>query len=250
MAAHLNVASHTLDDVPDFARTALETIATQIGSAITHSRAEEALRESEEKFRNIVEQASDAILLCDERCAVAEWNRAAEEMTGLSAAGVLGKFYWDIQFELVPKERKTPDVYERLHSMILQALESGHAQWFRRPIDGEFQRPDGMRCYFQQTVFPIQTAKGVMVGSITRDLTEQVQAEKEREKLFRELEEALARVKTLSGLLPICASCKKIRDDRGDWHELEAYVREHSDADFSHGICPECAHKLYPRFFK
>jgi PAS domain S-box-containing protein len=213
-------------------------------------RVEQALRESEEKFRNIVEQASDAILLCDEQGVVAEWNRAAEQMTGLSAADVLGRFYWDVQFELVPKERRTPDVYEQLHSIILQALENGHAHWFRRPLDGELQCPDGTHRYFQQTVFPIQTVKGVMVASITRDLTERVQAEKEREKLFRELEEALARVKTLSGLLPICASCKKIRDDRGDWHELEVYVRDHSDADFSHGICPECAQRLYPSFFK
>jgi PAS domain S-box-containing protein len=213
-------------------------------------RAEEALRESEEKFRNIVEQASDAILLCDEQGVVVAWNRASEQVTGLRAADVLGKFIWDVQFEVVPKERRTPDLYERFHSMIQQALDNGHSQWFSRPINGELECPDGTRRYFQQTVFPIQTAKGVMVGSITRDLTEQVQAEKEREKLFGELEEALTRVKTLSGLLPICANCKKIRDDRGEWRELEVYVRDHSEADFSHGICPECAEKLYPGFFK
>ncbi|GAB4347452.1 MAG: hypothetical protein Kow0089_24920 [Desulfobulbaceae bacterium] len=60
------------------------------------------------------------------------------------------------------------------------------------------------------------------------------------------LQEALAEVRTLSGFLPICASCKKIRDDRGYWNQIEAYIREHSDAEFSHGLCPECAQKLYP----
>ena len=60
------------------------------------------------------------------------------------------------------------------------------------------------------------------------------------------LQEALARVSTLSGLLPICASCRKIRDDKGYWSQLEAYVLEHSDVQFSHGICPECTKKLYP----
>jgi two-component system, response regulator PdtaR len=61
-----------------------------------------------------------------------------------------------------------------------------------------------------------------------------------------ELEKALAEVKRLSGLLPICSSCKKIRDDQGYWQQVDVYVREHSEANFSHGICPECARKLYP----
>ena len=59
----------------------------------------------------------------------------------------------------------------------------------------------------------------------------------------RELEDALAKVKTLSGMLPICASCKKIRDDKGYWMQIESYVRDHSEAEFSHGVCPECAKK-------
>ena len=60
-----------------------------------------------------------------------------------------------------------------------------------------------------------------------------------------ELRNALAKVNQLSGLLPICASCKKIRDDKGYWTQIEGYIRDHSEADFTHGICPECAEKLY-----
>ncbi len=71
----------------------------------------------------------------------------------------------------------------------------------------------------------------------------------EKEQLITELQDALAKVKTLSGLLPICASCKKIRDDRGYWNRIEAYIGKHSDAQFSHGICPDCAKKLYPDLF-
>jgi hypothetical protein len=66
--------------------------------------------------------------------------------------------------------------------------------------------------------------------------------------LILELRDALAHVKTLSGLLPICANCKKIRDDKGYWHSVEVYVRDHSEADFSHGMCPDCAKELYPWF--
>ena len=62
----------------------------------------------------------------------------------------------------------------------------------------------------------------------------------------RELHTALDEVKVLSGFLPICASCKQIRDDKGYWTQIESYIREHSEAEFSHSICPECAKKLYP----
>ena len=63
---------------------------------------------------------------------------------------------------------------------------------------------------------------------------------------LRELREALRAVKALSGMLPICCHCKKIRDDKGYWNQLETYIRDHSEVDFSHGICPECYAKLYP----
>jgi sigma-B regulation protein RsbU (phosphoserine phosphatase) len=74
-------------------------------------------------------------------------------------------------------------------------------------------------------------------------------AEEERERLIVELQEALAHVKTLSGLLPICMSCKKIRDDEGYWKQIEYYIQQRSEAKFSHGICPDCKTKLYPEYF-
>lgn len=68
----------------------------------------------------------------------------------------------------------------------------------------------------------------------------------ERERLIHKLRDALKKIRTLSGLLPICAACKKIRDDKGYWNQIESYIGEHSDAEFSHSICPECAKELYP----
>ncbi len=70
----------------------------------------------------------------------------------------------------------------------------------------------------------------------------------ELRRLNAELQEALAHLRTLSGLLPICAACKKIRDDAGYWHQVDVYIRDYSDARFSHGICPDCRAKLYPEF--
>jgi hypothetical protein len=64
------------------------------------------------------------------------------------------------------------------------------------------------------------------------------------------IKKALEKVKQLSGLLPICASCKKIRDDQGYWKQIEVYISEHSDAEFSHGICEECARRIYPKFYE
>jgi PAS domain S-box-containing protein len=81
------------------------------------------------------------------------------------------------------------------------------------------------------------------------EIAERERTERKLAKLVGELQAALAQVKTLTGLLPICASCKKIRDDRGYWTQVEVYVSEHSDADFTHSICPDCAARLYPDFY-
>lgn len=83
---------------------------------------------------------------------------------------------------------------------------------------------------------------------IATDINDRKQAEKERELLIVQLQEALAEVKTLSGFLPICVSCKMIRDDKGYWNQIESYIQKHSEAEFSHSICPDCAKKIYPDF--
>jgi sensor domain CHASE-containing protein len=79
-----------------------------------------------------------------------------------------------------------------------------------------------------------------------REMNIRKKAEGEREVVVRELQKALSEVKQLSGLLPICSHCKKIRDDKGYWNQIEAYIQDHSDAKFSHSICQECAQKHYP----
>ncbi|HHN63737.1 MAG TPA: response regulator [Nitrospirae bacterium] len=76
------------------------------------------------------------------------------------------------------------------------------------------------------------------------------ESEAEKDRLIEELKEAMNRIKTLSGLIPICASCKKIRDDRGYWQQVEAFIQEHTEAEFSHGICPDCAKRLYPAYYR
>lgn len=82
--------------------------------------------------------------------------------------------------------------------------------------------------------------------TLATSVLERRRAEAGRLKVIEELHQAVHNIKTLKGLLPICASCKKVRDDKGYWENLESYVRHHSDADFTHGICPACAEQLYP----
>jgi K+-sensing histidine kinase KdpD len=86
---------------------------------------------------------------------------------------------------------------------------------------------------------------GVCVSVLVVSAREKRQ-EAERERLIKELQAAMAEVKTLSGLLPICAQCKKIRDDRGYWNQIETFIGARSNAKFSHGICPDCVVQLYP----
>jgi hypothetical protein len=79
-------------------------------------------------------------------------------------------------------------------------------------------------------------------------VTKEMKAEEERDQLVTSLQEALSNVKTLQGMLPICASCKKIRDDKGYWNQIENYLEAHSELSFSHSVCPDCFKKLYPDF--
>lgn len=113
------------------------------------------------------------------------------------------------------------------------------------------QDKNGNILWSQIIATPLHDLDGniISVLEVVFPITDRKLQEQEREKLIDELKEALTRVKVLSGLLPICASCKRIRDDQGYWNQIESYIRNHSDADFSHGICPDCAKKLYPQFY-
>lgn len=84
------------------------------------------------------------------------------------------------------------------------------------------------------------------VDELSAEVLAHEESEREKERLIEELQNALAEIKTLHGIMPICASCKKIRDDQGVWSQLEAYISNHSEAEFSHGLCPSCAEMLYP----
>ena len=106
---------------------------------------------------------------------------------------------------------------------------------------------DGIPKTYLVTARPFLDAKQEVVGIVEsfQDITDLKRVETVKSELIDELQNALDDVKKLSGLLPICASCKKIRDDQGYWNQIEVYIRDHSEAEFSHSICGECSDKLY-----
>jgi response regulator RpfG family c-di-GMP phosphodiesterase len=89
----------------------------------------------------------------------------------------------------------------------------------------------------------------VLNNELAREIEERRIVQISNEQLISELRKANAEVKTLSGLLPVCASCKQVRDDQGYWSQLETYLKKHTEISFSHGLCLDCAHKLYPEYY-
>jgi hypothetical protein len=144
-----------------------------------------------------------------------------------------------------------PDDQQEVNALIIEAILNPEAE---SVYDHEHRllRRDGKVRHVLSRIKIIKDAAGfpLRVFGANQDITERKLIEEEREKLILDLSEASAQVKTLSGLLPICASCKKIRNTSGSWEQMESYIRDHSEADFTHGICPECARILYPELQK
>jgi PAS domain S-box-containing protein len=162
---------------------------------------EGALRESEQKFRSLVEQSPDGIVLVDEQGIVIEWNRAQEQITGLKQNDALGQPIWDVQFQVIPQERKSPATHPQLKASMLQFLKTGNMPGANQVRDYDIELPDGTRRTMQTLDFPIKTGKGFMPGSISRDVTERRQAEEERERLLAQVQQQRQRAQELAETL-------------------------------------------------
>ena len=177
----------------------------------------------------IVESSDDAIYGVKLDGTVVSWNRSAERVYGFRSGEIIGR---NVSI-LYPDDRldELIDTMER----VKRGDHVGRAETAR-------VRKGGRLVPLSVTISPMRNGDGKICGAsvIARDITVRKREEQERIKLIQELTEALGRAKTLAGLLPICASCKRIRDDHGYWQQVEAYITEHSEAIFTHGICPEC----------
>jgi PAS domain S-box-containing protein len=133
---------------------------------------EAALLASEEKFRTMIEQATEGFALIDEEGKIIEWNCANEKIWGCTRETVLGSPFCDAQFERIVPERRTLERYQFLKSTISEALRTGKSPIFERVLEAELYRPDGGRVFIEQRVFPIKTERGYRIGSLSVDVTE------------------------------------------------------------------------------
>lgn len=200
--------------------------------------AEKTLQENEERFRSISFSIHDALVTMDEKGRITFWNDAAEKIFGYPKEEVMGK-------PLHPM--LAPEKYLDEHKTGFDKfMATGTGNAVGKTLELSALRKDGFE-------FPIELSLASYhvngqwhaVGTI-RDISDRKSAEQERENLIHELQTALKDIRKLSGLLPICAHCKKIRDDKGYWNRIEAYIEDHSEAEFSHSICQQCARKYYP----
>ncbi len=189
---------------------------------------------SERYLREIIETSRDGILVEDKEVAV-YINTAYARLFGYDRPEeVMGKPI---------RELAAPEDVDRL-------IDYGRKRARGEPAPTQYEfrikRRDGSLLDLEASISDFRFDDRHYIITFARDITERKRSEAERERLIDELRRALGSIKTLRGLLPICSSCKKIRDDKGYWNQLEAYVEAHSEADFTHGICPECARRLYP----
>jgi PAS domain S-box-containing protein len=198
-------------------------------------RAEEALRERERQLTDAQALAHVGSWEWDIPANQVSWSAELYRMYGMPEGSPAGYAQW--------VERIHPDHRERLERLVAQQLVD-HA-----PTEYEWDvvRPNGeTRHVLSRNVLVLNGAgTPVRMAGTSLDITERKEAEENAEFLVRQLTAALKEVKTLRGILPICANCKRVRTDQGSWEQLEAYVRERTQAEFSHGVCPECAQKVW-----
>jgi PAS domain S-box-containing protein len=189
------------------------------------------LKDKQPFLESVFDVIQDGIVVLDQNGKVYEANQQYAQMLGYSMEEVKQLYVWDWD---------TQWTKEQLLEKIRTVDEKGdHFETYHRRKDGTLY---DVEISTNGSVYRGQK----LVFCVCRDITERKRAQKEREKLIKELQEALKEIKTLRGILPICSFCKKIRNDKGYWEQVDVYIRKHSQADISHGICPECLKKHYP----
>ena len=194
----------------------------------------EKLRNSEKHYRILMDESMDPTFSFYADGTYRYVNNAFARGVGKTVGEIIGHKIWDV-FE--------KDEADKRFAIVNKVFTNGKTE----EIEVRVPLPSG-DTYYLTTVKPILDDTGVVETVIctSKNITKRKLAEVALKKEHDQLLQALKEIKTLSGLLPICASCKKIRDDKGYWNQIEDFIQQRSDALFSHAICPACAKKLYP----
>lgn len=209
--------------------------ATSVSRDITQRKAEQdAVQRSEELFHAVFDRGTVGIALLGPELRLERVNPLFAKILGRSESELIGVKISDFTH--------ADDVSKG--SQLALSLLRGEIPYYS--FEKRYLRKDGGLVWVHLTATSIPDGEGkpTLGLAMIEDISDRKKSEQEREDLIRQLTEALANVKTLTGLLPMCAWCKKIRDDHGSWSEVEVYVQERSDADFTHGICPECQSRV------
>jgi PAS domain S-box-containing protein len=213
---------------------------TTIEVALYRHASEVKIKRLETWLAAVLQSIGDAVVATDKWGLITFMNARASAFGGCNSAEAVGK--------------PLTEVFMLLDEITRQPVDSPISKIVQDEVILNSQAPVLMRAgnrseiAVEYTAAPIRDAQRNISGVVWvfRDLAARRQAEEERVRLVQDLQGALANVKTLSGLLPMCAGCKKIRDDQGYWQQVESYLEAHSQARFTHGLCPECREKLYP----
>ena len=236
----INEAMSDMRELRSSLERQISACAEKLGAGFYRLR-EEMTAEREESIAcfhlaAIVDSAEDAIISKNLDGIIQSWNPGAERMFGYTRDEMIGQ----------PMLRLLPKGNEDEESEILARLRAGERicnfQTIRRHKDGRLV-PVSL------TISPVRDHQGRIIGAskIARDISAERDFMLAQNALIERLQNALAEIKTLRGLLPVCMHCKKIRDDQGFWQQMEAYFHRHTNVEFSHGLCPECLQRHYDK---
>jgi two-component system CheB/CheR fusion protein len=193
------------------------------------------IKEARDYAEAIVETVREHLIVLSKELRVITANQAYYKDFAVSPEKIQDKYFYDIQDGLwnMPKLRQLLDEVIRENSAF-------------NDFEVNYEAPGVGRRIMLLNARRVAREGSELILLAVEDITARRMAEEERDKIHLDHVEALSKVKKLAGMLPICANCKKIRNDKGYWEQIEAYISDHSEAEFSHGICPECAGTLYP----
>ena len=203
----------------------------------------------------VEKRAPFGLFSTDSKLSVTGWNSWLESHSGRTRQEVMGRNLLDLYPELVDRkmDRYFNEALEGLNVVLSQVFHG-----YLLPIRTETSADPPVNMPQSAILSPLIINDRISgtIGYI-EDVTQRIWREKEllaqiveRERLIEELKAAAAEIKTLSEFIPICATCKKIRDDKGYWEQIESYITRHAGGSFSHSVCPDCAKKLYPDLFE
>jgi len=179
------------------------------------------LSESEEKFRSVIEQTADGIILTDEDGTIIVWNSGQEQITALAREAAIGKKIWDVLFQLSPLENRTGQSYDQMRSAYQMAISSGQSPFYNRLFENEIVHANGQRRVVQTLAFVISNASGHLVGSISRDITQEKKNENKLRRQLSELDVLFENSLAINRLLEptqIGQKLIEILNKKLDWH--------------------------------